>query len=84
MIAISIQRPGDGKVDATTKTSVANGFLAVTNIVFAYGRSLLPVLPYAVVLTITIYSWSRRLLWFHLGDANTHRLPEDSIPAPRN
>jgi hypothetical protein len=37
MIAISIQRPGDGKVDATTKTSVANGFLAVTNIVFAYG-----------------------------------------------
>ncbi|KAJ5354373.1 uncharacterized protein N7496_012806 [Penicillium cataractarum] len=36
MIAIAIQRPGNGKVDATTKTSVANGFLAVTNIVFAY------------------------------------------------
>ncbi|KAJ5875056.1 uncharacterized protein N7473_012403 [Penicillium subrubescens] len=36
MIAIAIQRPGDGQVDATTKTSVANGFLAVTNIVFAY------------------------------------------------
>lgn len=39
MIAIAIQRPGNGKVDATTKTSLANGFLAVTNIVFAYGLS---------------------------------------------
>lgn len=38
MIAIAIQRPGDGKIDATTKTDVATGFLAVTNIVFAYGR----------------------------------------------
>jgi hypothetical protein len=39
MIAIAIQRPGTGKVDATTKTSLASGFLAVTNIVFAYGLS---------------------------------------------
>jgi len=38
MIAIAIQRPGDGKIDATTKIDVATGFLAVTNIVFAYGR----------------------------------------------
>ncbi|KAJ5126064.1 hypothetical protein N7526_008241 [Penicillium atrosanguineum] len=36
MIAIAIQRPGDGHVDATTKISAATGFLAVTNIVFAY------------------------------------------------
>ncbi|KAJ5091054.1 hypothetical protein NUU61_005924 [Penicillium alfredii] len=36
MIAIAIQRPGKGQVDATTKTNLANGFLAVTNIVFAY------------------------------------------------
>ncbi|OQE26523.1 hypothetical protein PENSTE_c005G05787 [Penicillium steckii] len=36
MIAIAIQRPGDGKIDATTKIDVATGFLAVTNIVFAY------------------------------------------------
>ncbi|KAJ5555831.1 hypothetical protein N7535_008262 [Penicillium sp. DV-2018c] len=36
MIAISIQRPGDGHVDATRKVSVAKGFMAVTNIVFAY------------------------------------------------
>ncbi|KAJ5273711.1 hypothetical protein N7478_008836 [Penicillium angulare] len=36
IIAIAIQRPGDGKVDVTTKTNVATGFLAVTNIVFAY------------------------------------------------
>ncbi|KAJ5521077.1 Major facilitator superfamily domain general substrate transporter [Penicillium fimorum] len=36
MIAIAIQRPGDGKVDATTTVSLSKGFLAVTNIVFAY------------------------------------------------
>lgn len=36
MIAIAIQRPGDGEIDTTTKTDVATGFLAVTNIVFAY------------------------------------------------
>ncbi|KAJ5085062.1 hypothetical protein N7532_009833 [Penicillium argentinense] len=36
MIAIAIQRPGDGKIDVTTKIDVATGFLAVTNIVFAY------------------------------------------------
>lgn len=42
MIAIAIQHPGDGKVDVTTKISVATGFLAVTNIVFAYGRFLCP------------------------------------------
>lgn len=40
MIAIAIQHPGDGKVDATTKIDAATGFLAVTNIVFAYGRFL--------------------------------------------
>ncbi|KAJ5531775.1 hypothetical protein N7527_005168 [Penicillium freii] len=36
MIAIAIQRPGDGKIDATTSVSLSKGFLAVTNIVFAY------------------------------------------------
>ncbi|KAJ6186700.1 hypothetical protein N7519_008001 [Penicillium mononematosum] len=36
MIAIAIQRPGDGKIDATTTVSLSKGFLAVTNIVFAY------------------------------------------------
>ncbi|KAJ5819986.1 hypothetical protein N7474_005577 [Penicillium riverlandense] len=36
MIAIAIQHPGNGKVDATTKVSLAKGFLSVTNIVFAY------------------------------------------------
>lgn len=38
MIAIAIQRPGDGKVDATTTVSLSKAFLAVTNIVFAYGE----------------------------------------------
>ncbi|KGO75999.1 Amino acid transporter, transmembrane [Penicillium italicum] len=36
MIAIAIQRPGDRKIDATTTVSLSKGFLAVTNIVFAY------------------------------------------------
>lgn len=40
MIAIAIQRPGNGHVDATTKTDVATGFLAVTDIVFAYGKGV--------------------------------------------
>lgn len=38
MIAIAIQRPGDGTIEATTKTGVVPAFLAVTNIVFAYGQ----------------------------------------------
>lgn len=38
MIAISIEHPGKG-VDATVETNLYNGFLAVTNIVFAYGES---------------------------------------------
>lgn len=39
MIALAVQRPGDGKVEATTTVSLSKGFLAVTNIVFAYGVS---------------------------------------------
>ncbi|KAI9374872.1 transmembrane amino acid transporter protein-domain-containing protein [Aspergillus egyptiacus] len=36
MIAIGIQAPGDGHVDATTHPPFYRAFLAVTNIVFAY------------------------------------------------
>lgn len=36
MIAIGVQRPGDGKIDVTVDTNLYKGFLAVTNIVFAY------------------------------------------------
>ncbi|OOF91601.1 hypothetical protein ASPCADRAFT_16880, partial [Aspergillus carbonarius ITEM 5010] len=36
MIAVAIQRPGDGHVDATVDNSFYRAFLAVTNIVFAY------------------------------------------------
>ncbi|KAL4806295.1 amino acid transporter [Aspergillus unguis] len=36
MIAIAIQKPGDGHVDATTGPPFYEAFLAVTNIVFAY------------------------------------------------
>lgn len=37
MISIGVERPGDGHVDATTTTNLYHGFLAVTDIVFAYG-----------------------------------------------
>ncbi|PYH94911.1 amino acid transporter, partial [Aspergillus ellipticus CBS 707.79] len=36
IIAIAIQRPGDGHVDATVSSSFYKAFLSVTNIVFAY------------------------------------------------
>ncbi|KAL1967210.1 hypothetical protein VTN77DRAFT_3501 [Rasamsonia byssochlamydoides] len=36
MIAIGIERPSNGHVDATLHTSLYHGFMAVTNIVFAY------------------------------------------------
>ena len=39
MIAIGIQRPGDGR-NATTDNSFYKAFIAVTNIVFAFGMSL--------------------------------------------
>lgn len=37
MIAIAIQKPGGGRVDAIVDNSFYKAFLAVTNIVFAYG-----------------------------------------------
>ncbi|KAI4120738.1 MAG: hypothetical protein LQ347_007041 [Umbilicaria vellea] len=36
MIGVGIERPGDGRVEATVETGLAKGFLAVTNIIFAY------------------------------------------------
>ncbi|KAA6410693.1 MAG: amino acid transporter [Lasallia pustulata] len=36
MIGVGIERPGNGRVEATVHTSLAKGFLAVTNIIFAY------------------------------------------------
>ena len=42
MIGVGIERPGDGKVDATVDTNLYKGFLAVTNIIFAYAGTSLP------------------------------------------
>ena len=36
MIGVGLERPGNGRVDTTVQTSLAKGFLAVTNIIFAY------------------------------------------------
>lgn len=38
MIAIAIQRPAAGQVHATTPTDLNHAFLAVTNIIFGYGK----------------------------------------------
>lgn len=36
MIGVGIEKPGDQKVEVTVKSNLATGFLAATNIVFAY------------------------------------------------
>ena len=36
MVRVSIERPGDGVVEEFVETSLHSGFLAVTNIIFAY------------------------------------------------
>lgn len=36
MIGVGVQRPGDGKVDVIVQSNLAKGFLATSNIVFAY------------------------------------------------
>ena len=40
MIGVGVERPGDGKVDATVQSNLYKGFLATTNIVFAYAGKL--------------------------------------------
>lgn len=36
MIGVGVERPGDGKIDVTVQSNLYKGFLATTNIVFAY------------------------------------------------
>ena len=36
MIGVGVEKPGNGQVEATIKTNLYEGFLAVTNIIFAY------------------------------------------------
>ena len=36
MAAVGVEKPGDGKIDATMQAPLADAFLPVTNIVFAY------------------------------------------------
>lgn len=43
MIGVGVERPGDGKIDVTVQSTFAKGFLATSNIVFAYaGKIYLP------------------------------------------
>lgn len=50
MIGVGIEKPGDGHVNVTVQSNLAKGFLAATNIVFAYAGKP-PSIP-----TPTIYS----------------------------
>lgn len=36
MIGVGVERPGDGKINVTVQSTFAKGFLATSNIVFAY------------------------------------------------
>ena len=43
MIGVGVERPGNGKVDVTEKSTFSAAFLAVTNIIFAYsGKTSFP------------------------------------------
>lgn len=70
MIAIAIQKPGNGHVDVTTKIDLATGFLAVTNIVFAYGEPIS--LGNESLLKFGITSRPCRVLRIHLGNESPH------------
>jgi hypothetical protein len=76
MVSIGIEKPGNGHVDATVKTNLYHAFLAVTNIVFAYGNTThTPNISHA----LTNSSRSRCVLRFHLRDEKAYRLSENSI-----
>lgn len=42
MIGVGVERPGNGHVDVTVQSNLAKGFLAATNIVFAYAGNITP------------------------------------------
>ena len=44
MAGVGTERPGDGKVDVAVKSSLYKGFVAVTNIIFAYAGMTDPTL----------------------------------------
>ena len=44
MAAVSTEKPGDGKIEATMEASLADAMLPVTNIIFAYA-GMKPFLP---------------------------------------
>ena len=51
MIGVGVERPGDGKLDAIVHTTLSKGFLAVTNIIFAFAGTfpLLPLLQFPLI-----------------------------------
>ena len=43
MIGVGVEKPGNGHVDVTVQSNLAKGFLATTNIVFAYAGDIVPI-----------------------------------------
>ncbi|CAL5869145.1 uncharacterized protein PFLUO_LOCUS3373 [Penicillium psychrofluorescens] len=62
MIAISIERPGNGKISVTAHPSLYEGFLAVTNIVFAYAGHVAFFGFISEMETPTQYPWTLYML----------------------
>ena len=59
MIGVGVQRPGDGNIDMTVHSNLAKGFLATSNIVFAYAGIFF--CPFEV------WSWCLPYLLTHLS-----------------
>lgn len=84
MVTIAIQRPWRAEIAVTANSSFYQGFVAVADIVFAYGKhlaSLSASLQCAIYTSINTCSRPCQLLQLHVGDERPHGIPEDAISA---
>ena len=81
MIGVGVERPGDGKVDVTVKSSLAKGFLATANIVFAYSGIVI-LSPFLFTEYSLLAPRSCCLLLVHLRIQKTGNLSQSSLPSP--
>jgi hypothetical protein len=76
MIGVAVWKQGDGTVRVTNTTSLYRGFLAVTNIVFAYGMFKF---PYHVVKDIDKQSQFYSLRQLHFRHSPNTQVPTAGI-----
>ena len=81
MIGVGVERPGDGHIDVTVQSNLAKGFLAATNIVFAYAGKI----PLNLVIENATdkSTRTRRILLLHLGVKAPRAIPQSPFPPPR-